>query len=238
MIRNVFFDLDDTLYDQLKPFERALQNVFSNQLYLPVEQIFKRSRFYSDLLWKDYVKNAISLDELRVQRISLALAELGYPISAEQAKTIQSEYEIQQGFLQLDSTIRDTLNGLLANDYQLGIITNGPTRHQGNKIEALGLTAIIPTSRIFISDAIGIAKPNPALFKEVEKRLGLIPGTPIYIGDSWNNDVVAPMEAGWTSIWYNHRHQVPDRASTKQPAATIDDFKKLSDTISQLNNST
>ena len=44
----LLLDVDDTLYDQLKPFEAAYEDMFADQYRISVEQLFFLSRKYSD----------------------------------------------------------------------------------------------------------------------------------------------------------------------------------------------
>ena len=44
----LLLDVDDTLYDQLKPFEAAYEDMYADQYRISVEQLFFLSRKYSD----------------------------------------------------------------------------------------------------------------------------------------------------------------------------------------------
>jgi FMN phosphatase YigB (HAD superfamily) len=59
----------------------------------------------------------------------------------------------------------------------------------------------------FISDGLGVAKPDPYIFEYVARKKQIAPSRLIYVGDSWTNDVVPPIVSGWNSIWYNHRNR-------------------------------
>jgi FMN phosphatase YigB (HAD superfamily) len=41
------------------------------------------------------------------------------------------------------------------------------------------------------------------------KRSTILLKNSLCIGDSWTNDIVWSMEAGWQSIWFNHRKRKP-----------------------------
>ncbi|HEL1640201.1 TPA: HAD family hydrolase [Streptococcus suis] len=36
---------------------------------------------------------------------------------------------------------------------------------------------------------------------------------PHYVGDSFLNDIIGAKQAGWHSIWYNHRKRIADNES-------------------------
>lgn len=220
-IKTIFFDLDDTLHDHHKPFKDAFRNIFpeifnSNS----VESIYKKFRECSDVLWEFYSKNELTLEELRKQRIVQALEFFKIHITDEQAKQFQSIYQLCLSNLELFPKVPELLEELKEKGFQIGIITNGPVEHQMNKIRALKLTKHIPEENIFISDALGVAKPNPQIFQDVADRIKNAPKELLYIGDSWNNDVVGPNQAGWYSVWYNHRKRNPE--TDLKPLAEID----------------
>lgn len=68
-------------------------------------------------------------------------------------------------------------------------------------LERLGLTPLLPNR--FLSAETGFLKPEPQAFETVQKRLSLFPGQLAMVGDSWNDDVLGALGAGWTAIWVN-----------------------------------
>ena len=222
----IFFDLDDTLHDHQKPFADALLQIFPmfpEEISLP--SVYNSLRHYSDLLWVDYNKSVISLEELRTKRITLALNDFHFPISEAQAIDFQKCYEQELSTISLFSEIPDILTMLKEHQYEIGIITNGPVEHQSNKINALGLRKFFSSDRIFISDGVGIAKPDPRIFLEVAKRCNGEPQEMLYIGDTWKNDVIGPIEAGWQAIWFNHRNR--QRETDHQPLLETSSLQEL-----------
>lgn len=216
----VFFDLDDTLHDSMKPFQQALVNLFPDKAKtLPVEQFYQSTRHYSDLLWEEYENNRITLKELRMKRIQLAGKDFGLNISNDEALCFQQEYEQRQQSLTLFPDAANMLTALKSNNYIIGIITNGPVNHQWKKIESLQLTKWFDKELIFISDAVGFAKPNANIFQTAAKKVKLPPKNILYIGDSWANDVVGALSAGWHAIWMNHRNRQAE--TDHKPLAVI-----------------
>ncbi|WP_175638732.1 HAD family hydrolase [Metabacillus schmidteae] len=205
----VFFDLDDTLYDSLLPFRKALKNQQVELEDSQIELFYKRVRHYSDVLWKVHVKGALSLEQLRIERLTIACKDFGIIISKEQAIAIQDRYEYEQRVIVPFPEIHSLLTSLQDKGKIVGVITNGPVEHQMNKLKALEIDQLIPKERIFISDGIGIAKPDKRVFEYVQLRVNLHPSKCLYIGDTWENDIVPPIEAGWKCIWFNHRRREP-----------------------------
>ncbi|MBU9713814.1 HAD family hydrolase [Evansella tamaricis] len=205
----VFFDLDDTLYDQLLPFKKAVVPYLEQPDNGFIEKLFKTVRYYSDLLWMEHTKGRLALHQLRIQRLIKAFLEYGIILTDNDATDIQNTYLQNQKLIEPFDGVYPLIETLQEQNFFVGMITNGPVEHQVNKIKQLGLLNVIPMKYIFVSDAVGIAKPDKNIFLHVNKVTGKIPSNCYYVGDSWTNDVIPASEAGWTSIWYNYRNRNP-----------------------------
>ena len=86
-------------------------------------------------------------------------------ITVKEAKDFQKEYEANQEKITISDGIREVLNFGKENNIKMGIITNGPTKHQSNKVNNLGLNKWISNKDIFISESEGVAKPDVQIFK-------------------------------------------------------------------------
>lgn len=112
---------------------------------------------------------------------------------------------------------------------QTGIVTHGLTAKQAEKLIRLGLIPHLGTNSIFISDQVGISKPNPRLFKRALDALGLVATRTMYVGDNPANDIEPCRQLGMKTTWAR-RAAKSNRAS--QPAAAladhvVDDFRQL-----------
>ncbi|MFD1775680.1 HAD family hydrolase [Paenibacillus rhizophilus] len=213
--RAIFFDLDDTLYDHLVPFREAVREVIKpDESVLDVLHLFDRVRYHSDQLWPKYLQGEFTLKETRVRRMEIAFEELGIPLTREQAALVQEGYISRQYNIKMIDGVLPQLKRLMADGHVVGIITNGPVDHQMSKIRGLGVDKLIPMDRIFVSDAVGIAKPDPGIFAYVNRKTGTEAGNSVYVGDTWHNDVVGALDAGWEMCWYNPRGKKPATAHT------------------------
>ncbi|WP_404331755.1 HAD family hydrolase [Mesobacillus maritimus] len=226
----ILFDVDDTLYDQLQPFKNAFKMSLSHLTNAPIEELYVSSRKHSDTLFNKSEAGTITLIELHTYRIMTACKEFGIEISYNEAIEFQKTYEEHQKKITLFPEIESLLELLNKKDKQLGILTNGPYQHQLMKIKQLGLTKWIPKENIFISSAIGSAKPDPLAFESVEKKLNLNKVKTVFIGDSFENDVIGAKQVGWNSIWMNHRKKTKP-GNTFHPDKIISTPKELLDFI-------
>jgi HAD superfamily hydrolase (TIGR01549 family) len=229
-IKAIFFDLDDTLHDHLFPFSKAFKESFPTLYpHVDVESLYKKFRDFSDLLWKDYSNQELTLEELRISRIIMALEFFDKNFTNEQASQFQALYELNLDRLKLFAEVPELIRVIKSKGILIGIITNGPVAHQFNKIHSLGLTSHVSSGHIFISDAVGVAKPNKQIFQHVAQKVNMNQSEMVYIGDSWPNDVVAPIEAGWKAIWFNHRKRLP--GTNHKPLAEIDHLLSIIDIV-------
>ncbi|KKI94018.1 hypothetical protein WQ54_00260 [Bacillus sp. SA1-12] len=222
-IEAVFFDLDDTLYDQLSPFQLALEYCQIEASSINIEALFKRVRHFSDVLWKLHTKGQISLEALRVERLTNAFKDFEHNITTEQALAIQERYELEQRQIHAFPGVIEMIKDLQKSKSVVGILTNGPVNHQMNKIIALKLDQVIPAELIFISNGIGIAKPDKRIFEYVDRQIQIEPDKCCYIGDTWENDIAPSIEAGWNCIWFNHRNR--EAETTHTPNKIITDYR-------------
>ena len=81
-------------------------------------------------------------------------------------------------------------------------VTNGTVIAQKKKLAASGLDQIF--DHIFISDEIGIDKPNIAFFDAVWQKIGVYePEEVLIVGDSLTSDIRGGNNAGIRTCWYN-----------------------------------
>lgn len=228
MIQAVFFDLDDTLYDHLTPFQGALMQILQTPSDFPYEKAYHQMRYYSDQLSDRFGGTPTTepeLSQLRHGRFRLALEEFGLHLSEQQVAAVQQAYYNKQFEIVLFKGAKELIEVLQSESIFVGIITNGPLPHQMKKIEALHLKTLIPLEAIFVSGDVGFTKPDVGIFDHVANKFGITPAHCYYIGDSWRNDVVGALDAGWKSVWFNHRNVQP--ATTHCPHFEVKSYDEL-----------
>jgi putative hydrolase of the HAD superfamily len=84
---------------------------------------------------------------------------------------------------------------------RIGLITNGPAEVQRDKIALLDLAAYVDFA--LISGEFGIAKPDPAIFREGVRLGDATTVETIFIGDSPEFDIAGARAAGIDAVWMN-----------------------------------
>lgn len=202
----IFFDIDDTLYDQLIPFKKAVNTKF-DKYNLNIEEFFKLSRKLSDEVFYLTESNKMSTDDMHIYRVKKALENQGVFIDDETALDFQKEYSNNQFDIKISTNMEKILKYLVSKNISIGLLSNGPSKHQRMKIKSLGLERFIEEENIFISSEVGFAKPDIRIFKLVHERLTLNPTIDniYFIGDSLKNDIIPANKMNWFSIWIDRR---------------------------------
>jgi len=190
-IQAVVFDLDGTLLDRRRSFERFVR-----------DQWGRFARVLRTVDQEPYVQTLIELDRdgyaPRKELFTRMTAHFELPSGL--AETLLTDY--RAGFPNACVLFPDaaqTLLSLRASSLKLGLITNGSVRMQSRKLECLALSSIFDT--ILISDAEGISKPDPQIFHRALERLNVNPAQAFFVGDHPEVDVAGARAAGMQAIW-------------------------------------
>ncbi len=84
---------------------------------------------------------------------------------------------------------------------RIGMITNGASDIQREKIDGSGLAGYFDA--ILVSGEEGFGKPKPEIFRLAIDRLGVDEASAVMIGDSLVRDVAGAAAVGIKSIWLN-----------------------------------
>lgn len=173
----IVFDLDDTLYK-----ERA----FVESGFKAIARHLGNPSYADEMLtsWNDG-KNAF--EQLIINHSLNATVD-----------ELLTVYRTHIPTIELESSMAETLDTLVAQGKTLGIITDGRTLTQFNKIKALGLSRWFDCDNIIISEEFGSAKPDKRNYRFFMTKY---PGRKYtYIGDNIAKDFFAPNYLGWRTI--------------------------------------
>ena len=151
-------------------------------------------------------RGEMSMEAMYIYRVQKAFESFGISVTDDEALEFQQLYEGNQKKLEISETIRTIIEFCQKHEIMMGVITNGPSQHQWNKVKALKVMEFIREEYIFVSGDIGVAKPQIGIFQHVEKIMNLNPEETLFIGDTFHSDIVGAKEAGWKAIWLNRRH--------------------------------
>jgi HAD superfamily hydrolase (TIGR01549 family) len=118
----------------------------------------------------------------------------------------------------------------LRDRYRVAIVANQPAARE-DQLRTIGVEAEV----MAMSEAMGVAKPDPAFFARTLALLGAPdPSEVAYVGDRIDNDVRPAAEAGMRAVWIRRGPwgviQHLDRAT---PALTVDSLSELVERIDE-----
>lgn len=110
------------------------------------------------------------------------------------------EFEERYGSLRAEDLYPDAIRsiaGLKDRGYRVAVTANQPARRH-EELVALG----VDVEAMGMSDAMGVAKPDPAFFGRTLELLGSPPAADVaYVGDRVDNDVRPSAAAGLRAVW-------------------------------------
>jgi HAD superfamily hydrolase (TIGR01509 family) len=89
----------------------------------------------------------------------------------------------------------------LSRHYPLGVVSNGFADMQRRKLAALGFSDLFK-SMVFSSEA-GVLKPQPEIFQRAATELQCAPADCLFVGDSYERDMLGARAAGMQTCWFN-----------------------------------
>ena len=217
----ILFDADETLfhfdaYKGLKLMFSRLGVTFSDEQFHAFEAV-------NMPLWEQYQQGEISAAELRHNRF------------ADWAERLATTTEqLNQAFLEAMADICSLLPGVknlietLQGKAHLGIITNGFTELQQVRLERTGLDSAIST--LVISEQVGVAKPDPAIFDHALAQMAYPPREQVLmVGDNPHSDILGGQNAGLRTCWLNSQgRECPAEVS---PDYVISSMQELQDIL-------
>lgn len=242
----ICFDLDNTLFSHEAAFEKAIRYCYKKlreawqEKGLTVKQVDEESWFKvfkqnSDLYWEQFEQRIVDASTYRRLRYHDTMVNFGLPYSDEEADEFHSlYYEIVYQFSEPFAGLDSLMQRLTSEGVQIGIITNGTVDTQYKKITKLGLNKYIDERFIFISEKLGVSKPDKQIFIHALQVLGADEAKALFVGDSWEHDIVGAIEAGWDAIYLNSRGENPTFQSVK-PVATCRSLVEVQAVIYQAN---
>jgi len=179
--KGVIFDLDDTLIDNEQFKKDCGDKVFYFFFLKKFNSVKKFKKIeYKNVHRKNFISNYLKKKKLPfTKKIILDIFNSGpsnYKISHNTFKIL---YELKK-------------------KYKLGLITDGNYLKQFNKIYNSGLIKIF--DKIIINEKKKNFKPNSVSYKQILKKLNILPQNSIYVGDNPFKDFAGAKKIGMKTI--------------------------------------
>jgi len=202
-VAGVLLDIDDTLVDTRGAFRYALGVVAEDFLPSGCDVDLMTSYWRADASgwYRAHTRGEISHREQRMRRANELHAEFGGLALDEAAYDEWNtvfEAMFKEGWRAHPDAeaLLDTLDGC---GIEYGAVSNADSSYQEVKLARVGLTRMAMLVGV---DRYGVGKPDPRVFREGARLLGLEPATVAYVGDEKDIDATAAVDAGLAlGIW-------------------------------------
>ncbi len=195
----LLFDNDNTLMDFYAAEDRAIKAACAA---FGVEPSDENARLYSkinDSFWKRLEKGEIDRSEIKEGRFRVFCETLSLDVDYREMAAFYFE-ELANGNMLLDGA--EELCKRLAPHYDMHLITNGSTYIQKKRLATSPITKYF--GKIFISEEMGVTKPDAAFFDAVIREIPEKDKSRIcIIGDSMSSDIQGGINAGIDTCFFN-----------------------------------
>jgi 2-haloacid dehalogenase len=223
--RAIFFDADDTLFD----YGAAERTAFARTaeafgLGARLEEAHALYRRHNGDVWRELERGEITQDDLKAERFRRMLRAMEIdeaPAAGMSPYYLDRLSEQTQLLPGAEEAVRAA-----GERHTLVLVTNGLTSVQRRRFAATPITRHF--QRILISEELGVAKPDPAIFYPALAEFSLQPDDVLLVGDSVSSDMTAARIAGMDFCWINPgRESVPAGLQAKYIVESVGELVAL-----------
>ncbi len=200
---HILLDADNTLFDFNAAERLAVNALMKAHGFRPSRKYVRLYHEINDGWWKRLERGEVTLEQLQQRRFEQFTETVG--MDGDPAD-INSEYK---GNLGRFGTV--LMPGALAfvkrlsRSHHLYIVTNGLASTQHQRFDRSPVLEYV--DRLFISEEVGISKPEPEYFDYVVDAIGAPREQMLIVGDSLTSDIKGGAASGIDTCWYNRRRK-------------------------------
>jgi HAD superfamily hydrolase (TIGR01549 family) len=224
----VLFDMDDTIFDHSLTCRRALARLRVTEPGLrsqPLDAVWREYLRLLDEVQPDVLAGRITIHDARVERFRQLSRFCGWEVTLREAADLSRKYRAHyQELRRAVPGVRRVLERLRGR-VVVGVVTNNEVAEQERKLDYLRMRSLVDF--MIVSEAVGVAKPDPGIFRVALEQARAGPEETVMIGDSWRSDITGARNVGIRPVWFNRFHlprpdpwPVPELDSFRSPART------------------
>ncbi|MDF1666827.1 MAG: HAD-IA family hydrolase, partial [Planctomycetota bacterium] len=226
----IFFDLDDTLFSTSLFAERARRASVAAMVKTGLRMEPEDLLIELEEVVAEFSSNYDHHFDQLLRRVPKRFYKGVNPTFIISAGII-AYHETKTQELQPFPDALEFLKALTNTTLTRGIITSGLSIKQAEKILRLGIYELLTHNALFISEQIGINKPNVKLYKRACSDLNLKPSQCIYIGDRAPRDIDPPKSIGMTAIHMVRGGKHAGAKGNLEPDYTVNDYYQFAEIL-------
>lgn len=213
MIKAIFFDIDDTIFDFSQCAHRAFGNACAAVRITLTEEAWQTFCRIDVSLWRAQKEGRLTVAEavrFRAEHFAKAVNV------REQASAFQQAF--QRALSAQTALVPDADHVLhsLSGRFPLFAASNGTLQMQLSRLKSAGL--FLYFSDVFVSDEIGFENPDSRFFSKCLHRIHFRPEEVLMVGDSLQADIAGGAKSGLKTCWLN-------RTKKLNPTDIIPDYE-------------
>lgn len=227
--KNLFIDLDDTIYDFSEASKESFMETYEllhyERFFKSFEHFYSIYKPYNLELWRIYGEGKITKEELNRRRYSHPLEavgiydqELADRFCREALSRIPTKNKLIPGAIELLEYLRPK--------YNLYILSNGFKELQSHKMRTAGIDKYFDA--LILSEEIGVNKPNRELYEYALEKTGSKLEESIMIGDMFDTDIVGAANIGMEQIYFNPKGKAN---ATFVPTHTVSNLLQIKEIL-------
>lgn len=197
----ILWDIDGTLLDFHKAEAAAIHTLFDKfGLGKCTDEMLASYKAINITYWQKLERGELTKPQVLVGRFYDFFEKYNLDISC--APAFNEAYQLALGdTVHFFDGALETVQAMQGKILQCAV-TNGTAVAQHKKLAASGLDKLL--DHIFISDEIGVEKPNIGFFDAVWAKIGHYdPNDVLIVGDSLTSDIKGGNNAGIRTCWFN-----------------------------------
>ena len=213
MIKAIFLDIDDTIFDFSQCAHRAFGDACAAVKITPTEDAWQTFCRIDVSLWKAQKEGRLTVAEVvqfRAEHFAKAVNVPGQASAFQQA--FQRALSVQTALVPGADHVLRSLSG----SFLLFAASNGILQMQLSRLKSAGLFSYF--SDVFVSDEIGFEKPDSRFFSKCLHRTHFHPEEVLMVGDSLQADIAGGAKSGLKTCWLN-------RKKKPNPSGMIPDYE-------------
>lgn len=221
MIKAVFLDIDDTLYNTSE-FAKLARKAALNAM---IDAGLPLSNAEAYTLLREIIKEKGSNYNKHLNVLTKRVFGEEKPLLI--AVGMITYHNVKFALLRLFPNTMSTLIHLKSKGYKLGVISNGLTIKQYEKLVRLGLHHFFDS--VITSQEAGVEKPDTAIYELAMQRMGCNAENSVMIGNSFKDDIMGAINAGMSAVYLTPGLTDSEQQSIKELGIKLDIISDIGD---------